>query len=74
MISIANEKQNITKRPKKHKNHRLHILNVHPNKFVFREEKQTWSIENLCCAWLKPIKPVQIYSRPVVRGVGGGML
>lgn len=73
MISIANEKQNITKQLKKHKNQKG-ILNVQPNKFVFREEKQTCSNENLCSAWLKPIKPVQIYGCPVVRGVRGGMV
>lgn len=73
MISIANEKQNITKQPKKHKNQKG-ILNVQPNKFVFRGKKQTCSNEKLCSAWLKPIKPVQIYSCPVVRDVRGGML
>lgn len=73
MISIANEKQNITKWPKKPKNQKG-ILNVQPNKFMFREEKQTCSNENLCSAWLKPIKPVQIYSCPVVSGVRDGML
>lgn len=73
MISIANEKRNITKQPKKHKIQKG-ILNVSPNKFVFTEEKQTCSNENLCSTWLKPIKPVQIYSCLVVRGVRGGML
>lgn len=42
IISIANEKQNITKQPKKQKNQKG-ILNVQLNKFVFREEKQTCS-------------------------------
>lgn len=73
MISIANEKQNITKQPKKQKNQKG-ILNVQPNKFMFREEKQPCGNGNLCSAWLKPIKPVPIYSCPVVRDVRGGML
>lgn len=69
MISIANEKQNITKQPKKLKNQKG-ILNVQPNKFVFREEKQTCSNENLCSVWLKPIKPIQIYQWLEVSEVG----